>query len=68
MNTSANRIVLKVDGSMFEKHAGDRVKKGEILGNFADSEVEAPFDGIIEGASFDSNDHALILVLVKTEQ
>ncbi len=67
MNTSANRIALKVDASMFEKHAGDRVKKGEILGNFADSEVESPFDGIIEGVSFDSDDHALILVMVKTE-
>ena len=59
-------IALKVEGSMFEKQAGDRVKKGEILGNFADSEVESPFDGIIEGVSFDSDDHALILVLVKT--
>jgi len=67
MNTSENRIALKVEGSMFEKQAGDRVKKGEILGNFADSEVESPFDGIIEGVSFDSDDHALILVMVKTE-
>lgn len=66
MNTSANRIALKVDASMFEKHAGDRVKKGETLGIFADSKIESPFDGIIEGVSFDSDDHALILVMVKT--
>ena len=67
MSISANRIALKVDASMFEKRAGDRVKKGEILGNFAGSEVESPLDGIIEGVSFDSDDHALILVIVKTE-
>jgi hypothetical protein len=67
MSTSEKRIALKVDASMFKKHAGDRVKKGEILGNFADSEVESPFDGIIEGVSFDSDDHALILMIVETE-
>lgn len=67
MNSSANRIALKVEGSMFEKQAGDRIKKGELLGRFADSEVESPFDGIIEGVSFDSDDHALILVMVETE-
>jgi hypothetical protein len=67
MSTSVNRIALKVDASMLEKQTGDQVKKGEILGKFTDSEIESPFDGIIEGVSFDSDEHALILVLVKTE-
>ena len=67
MSNSANRIALKVDASMLEKKPGDQVKNGEILGEFTDSEVESPFDGIIEGVSFDSDDHALILLLIKKE-
>lgn len=64
MNAHENRTAIKVDASVFEKTSGDRVKKGEILGNFAGNAIEAPFDGIIEGVSFDSEDHALIVVLV----
>ena len=64
MSNSVNRVALKVDASMFEKHAGDRVKKGEILGNFAGSDIEAPFNGIVENVSFDSEDHTLAVVLL----
>jgi hypothetical protein len=64
LSISVNRIALKVDASMLEKQPGDQVKKGEILGKFIDSEVRSPFDGIIEGISFDSDEHALILVLI----
>jgi len=65
MNTNEDRTAIKIDASVFEKKIGDSVKKGEILGNFAGSAVEAPFDGIIEGTSFDPEDHALIVVLKK---
>ena len=50
---------------MFEKRIGDPVEKGEILGNFAEGDIEAPFNGIIEHVSFDSDDHALVVVLVE---
>ena len=65
MGTDEDRIAIKVDASVFEKKSGERVKKGEILGNFAGDAVEAPFDGIIEGVSFDAEDHALVVVLTK---
>ena len=66
MDTSAKRVALKVDASVFGKQAGDKVRKGEVLGNFAGDEVKAPFDGKVEGVSFDPGDHALIVVVQQT--
>ena len=63
MNTNEDRTAIKIDASVFEKRIGDSVKKGEVLGNFAGNAVEAPFDGIIEGTSFDPGDHALVIIL-----
>ena len=66
METSTQRIALKVEASVFGKHAGDPVRKGEVLGRFAGDEVKAPFDGKVEGVSFDPGDHALIVVVQQT--
>ena len=63
MNTHDKKTAIRIDASVFEKKNGDSVQKGEILGNFAGNDIEAPFDGIIEGVSFDPEDHALIVVL-----
>lgn len=65
MSTSKNTVAIKVDASVFGKRIGDPVEKGEILGNFAGDDIEAPFNGIIEHVSFDSDDHALVVVLVE---
>lgn len=63
MDTKTNRTALKVDASVFHKQDGDQVKKGEVLGNYAGQAVKAPFDGVVEGVSFDSDNHALVVVL-----
>ena len=63
---TAQRIALKVDASVFGKQVGDPVRKGEVLGKFAGDEVKAPFDGKVEGVSFEPGDHALIVVLQQT--
>jgi hypothetical protein len=64
MSTTKKRVAIKVDASVFGKRIGDPVKKGEILGNFAGSDIEAPFNGIVENVSFDSEDHTLAVVLL----
>jgi len=63
MKRSEKRVAVKVDASAFGKKAGDPVQKGEVLGRFANDDVKAPFNGIVEGVSFDANDHALIVML-----
>lgn len=63
---TAQRIALKIDASVFGKQAGEPVKKGEVLGYFAGDEVKAPFNGQVEGVSFDPGDHALIVVVQQT--
>ena len=63
---TTKRVALKVEASVFGKQAGDKVRKGEILGRFAGDEVKAPFDGKIEGVSFEPGDHALIVVVQQT--
>jgi hypothetical protein len=63
MSTHANKIAVKLDASVLEKQVGSSVKEGDVLGNFAGKAVKAPFDGIIEGASFEPEDHALIVVV-----
>ena len=68
MSPSNQNIAVKVDASVFGKHIGDHVHQGEVLGNFAGNDVEAPFDGVIKGVSFDSGDHALIVVIEKNAQ
>ena len=67
MSTFENKVVIKADASVFGKRIGDSVKKGEILGNFAGDDVKAPFNGRVENVSFDSEEHALIVVLVEKE-
>ena len=66
MSTTKNKVALKVDASVFGKRIGDPVKKGEILGDFAGNDIKAPFNAIVENVSFDSEDHALVVVLVET--
>jgi hypothetical protein len=63
MSANENKIAVKIDASVLEKQVGSSVKKGDVLGNFAGKAVKAPFDGIIEGASFEPEDHALIVVV-----
>jgi hypothetical protein len=63
MTTKVKKTVIRVDASVFEKKSGDRVEKGEILGHFTGSAVKVPFDGIIEGISFEPDDHTLIVVV-----
>jgi hypothetical protein len=63
MSARENNIAVKIDASVFSKQVGDSVKQGEILGEFAGKTVTAPCDGIIEGASFEPEDHALIVVV-----
>ena len=63
--SAANRVVIRLDASVFEKNVGDLVKKGEILGRFADGTVESPFDAVIESVSFDADSHTLVVTLVE---
>jgi len=67
MSTSVNKVVIKADASVFRKRIGDSVKKGEILGKFAGDDVKAPLNGKIESVFFDSEEHALIVVLLEKE-
>lgn len=68
MSMRANTIAVKIDASVFEKHVGDSVKKGDVLGEFAGNAVPAPCDGVIEGTSFAPEDHALIVAVRCAEQ
>ena len=65
MTSKEHKAAMKIDASVFTKKIGDFVNKGEILGNFAGDAVKAPFDGTVEGTSFEPEDHALIVVLKK---
>ncbi len=65
MKTTENRVVIKVDASVFERNVGDLVEKGETLGRFAGGTVEAPFNAVIESISFDADSHALVVTLVE---
>jgi pyruvate/2-oxoglutarate dehydrogenase complex dihydrolipoamide acyltransferase (E2) component len=67
MSASVNKVFIKADASVFCKRIGDSVKKGEILGKIDDDDVKAPFNGRIESVFFDSEEHALIVVLVEKE-
>ncbi len=66
MNTYENRVVIRVDASVFERNAGDRVEKGETLGNFGGKAVEAPFNAVIESIAFDADSHALVVTLLES--
>jgi hypothetical protein len=65
MRAKKDRTIIKVEASAFNKTNGDRVEKGELLGYFDGNPVEAPFNATVEGVSFDSEDHALMVVLIK---
>jgi hypothetical protein len=67
MSTHENKIAVKIDASVLEKPVGSTVKKGDVLGKFAGKAVKAPFDGVIEGASFEPEDHALMVVLKRQD-
>jgi len=58
-------ITLKVDiGSCNRVIAGDRVRRGEVLGfspHFDDQLVLSPFDGIIERIRYDSEERAVLI-------
>ena len=60
-----NRVVVKVDASVFGKNVRDSVSKGENLGRFAGEVIKSPFDATIESISFDADGHALIVSLVE---
>jgi hypothetical protein len=52
-----------LDASDFEKNVGDRVRPGEALGLYERHPVVSPFEARIESISFDSDEHALRIVL-----
>lgn len=54
---------ILVDASDFEKNVGDHVSPGEALGLYKRQLIVAPFEAKIESISFDSEEHALRIVL-----
>jgi hypothetical protein len=65
---AGDRVVIKVDASVFERDVGELVEKGETLGRWAGRAVQAPFNAIVESISFDADSHALIVILVEGGQ
>ena len=65
MGATEKKVVVKVDASAFGKQVNDMVAKGELLGYYAGKPVEAPCNAKVEGVSFDSGDHVLVVVLAE---
>ena len=61
--TTTTTTTIVVDASDFEKNVGDHVRPGETLGLYERQPVVAPFEAKIKGISFDSEEHALRIVL-----
>lgn len=59
------RTTLLVDASCFQHSVDDCVSKGKALGAFKGRTVVSPFDAKIQSISFDSDQHALRIVLVR---
>jgi len=59
----SHTTTIVVDASDFEKNVGDHVRPGEALGLYERQPVLAPFEARIESISFDSDEHALRIVL-----
>lgn len=66
--TPPHRIPFKVEASRFDLQAGDQVRPGTVIGEDVSTgePVKAGFHGVVEAIGFDSEDHALS-VLVRVE-
>ena len=65
MDRSEQRLAIRVDASVFEKKVKDHVAKGEVLGYYNGEPVNSPCNARVESVSFDSDDHALVVILVE---
>jgi hypothetical protein len=59
----SDTTTIVVEATDFEKNVGDRVRPGETLGLYEGQLIVAPFEAKIESISFDSEEHALRIVL-----
>ena len=59
----SHTATIVIEASDFEKNVGDRVSSGETLGLYERQLIVSPFEGKIESISFDSEEHALRIVL-----
>jgi hypothetical protein len=65
--TAQDRVLVRVDASVFNKWIGAMVAKGEILDTLEDSPIPAPFNARVDGVSFNAEDHRLVVSLVQKE-